>query len=276
MTATAVRSGRRLATGTAHAVATGARVTARAVAAPVRACARSEACRTAAVGAAVVAGAIACTACAIGAAVGAGVGGGVGLATCHGDAACVARSAVTGAAGGVVAPVGGALVGGGLAGLASGAAGQTMAGHFDAKALARDAAMGVGTAGLLRGVGGLVGRQISKATARTALTNAAAEIEDASSTMSGRNLARQLASEQQMGEAGTRLAGSGADAPLREAPRLAQQYGGTHDDWVKMGSSSYVGPDGFQFETHWYESLSTGERVDFKTKFPDSSNGGYK
>jgi hypothetical protein len=38
----------------------------------------------------------------------------------------------------------------------------------------------------------------------------------------------------------------------------------------------FQGPDAFQFETHWYENLQTGEQVEFKTKFPDYSNGGYR
>ena len=44
-----------------------------------------------------------------------------------------------------------------------------------------------------------------------------------------------------------------------------------------MSSSSYTGSDGLQFETHWYENVQTGERVEFKTKFPNAgSNVGFK
>lgn len=85
--------------------------------------------------------------------------------------------------------------------------------------------------------------------------------------MAGRNLARQLASEQQMAEAGTPLAGARTGTKLRAAERLAADYGGGAGDWAKMGSSSYRGADGFQFETHWYESVLTGARFEFKTKF---------
>jgi len=89
----------------------------------------------------------------------------------------------------------------------------------------------------------------------------------AESVFAGRNLARQLASEQQMAEAGTPLAGAGTDTKLRAAERLAADYGGAAGDWAKMGSSSYRGADGFQFETHWYENVLTGARFEFKTKF---------
>ena len=89
----------------------------------------------------------------------------------------------------------------------------------------------------------------------------------AESAVAGRSLARQLASEQQLGEAGTPLAGAGTATKLRAADRLAADYGGEAADWAKMGSSSFRGADGFQFETHWYENVLTGVRTEFKTKF---------
>jgi hypothetical protein len=88
----------------------------------------------------------------------------------------------------------------------------------------------------------------------------------AESAMAGRNLGRQLASEQQLGEAGTAIAGAGTNTVLRGAPRLVDQYGGAAGDWAKMGGSSYRGADGFQFETHWYQNVRTGERFEFKPK----------
>jgi hypothetical protein len=33
-----------------------------------------------------------------------------------------------------------------------------------------------------------------------------------------------------------------------------------------MDSSSYRGADGLQFETHWYENIRIGQRVELKTK----------
>ena len=86
------------------------------------------------------------------------------------------------------------------------------------------------------------------------------------SAIAGRDLGRQLASEQQASEIGRALAGAGTTTKLRAADRLAQQYGGAAEDWAKMGSSSYRGSDGFQSETHWYENRLTGQRVEFKTK----------
>ena len=99
---------------------------------------------------------------------------------------------------------------------------------------------------------------------------------DASSAVSGRNLGRQLASEQQVGEAGLPIAGRGTNTVLRDSPRLAAKYGGQPGEWAKMSSSSYTGADGRVFETHWYENGVTGQRVEFKTKFPDGSNLGSK
>ena len=77
-------------------------------------------------------------------------------------------------------------------------------------------------------------------------------------------LAKQLASESQMAEIGIVVARSGK---LRAAKRLAKQYGGSPSDWVKKTSSSF-NKNGAAFETHWYENISNGLRVEFKTKFP--------
>lgn len=95
---------------------------------------------------------------------------------------------------------------------------------------------------------------------------AAKNASGAESALAGRNLGRRLASEQQMGEVGSSLAGAGSTTKLRAAQRLADDYGGAADDWAKMGSSSYRGSDGFAMETHWYEHVLTGQRFEFKTK----------
>lgn len=71
-----------------------------------------------------------------------------------------------------------------------------------------------------------------------------------------------------MGEAGTIMAGAGSHAAFRDAQRIAQPYGGNAADWVKKTSSSYLSRDGTRFETHWVENIRTGQRVEFKTKFP--------
>jgi hypothetical protein len=88
----------------------------------------------------------------------------------------------------------------------------------------------------------------------------------ASSSSSGRDLKRSLASETQMHERGTSFAGAGTKTPLRAADRLAEDYGGQPGDWAKMSSSQRTSSDGHTFETHWYENARTGQRVEFKTK----------
>lgn len=80
----------------------------------------------------------------------------------------------------------------------------------------------------------------------------------------GVKLAKQLASEAQMAEEGITIVGPGK---LREAGRLAEQYGGEAADWVKKSSSSFTN-NGTTFETHWYENILNLNKVEFKTKFP--------
>ena len=59
----------------------------------------------------------------------------------------------------------------------------------------------------------------------------------ASSATSGANLGRQLASEPQVGEAGTSMAGANSVPfkPLCAADGLAETYGENETDWSKMG-----------------------------------------
>lgn len=90
----------------------------------------------------------------------------------------------------------------------------------------------------------------------------------ANNAADGLRLNKSLASQSQMSEAGTIMAGPGGRVPFRDAPRVAEQYGGSASDWVKKTSPSYTARDGAQFETHWVENIKTGQRVEFKTKFP--------
>ena len=76
----------------------------------------------------------------------------------------------------------------------------------------------------------------------------------------GIKLGKQLASRAQMTGKGTRII-----EKLRSGSRLAKQYGGKASEWVKMSSPSYS-KLGTKFETHWYQHLKTGQRVEFKTK----------
>jgi RHS repeat-associated protein len=83
-------------------------------------------------------------------------------------------------------------------------------------------------------------------------------------------LKNQLASQGQMAEAGTIMAGPGGRVPFRDALRLVSEFGGKALDWVKKTSSSFTDGKGTRFETHWVENIKTGQRVEFKTKFPEN------
>lgn len=78
-------------------------------------------------------------------------------------------------------------------------------------------------------------------------------------------LNKQLASQDQMGQAGVPITG-GSNASYRGANTTADQYGGDPVNWQKRSSRSHTAPDGTQFETHWLENPETGQRVQFKTK----------
>lgn len=92
----------------------------------------------------------------------------------------------------------------------------------------------------------------------------------ADSAVNGLKLNKQLASEQQLGEvmsgSGEVIAGGASRNELRDAPRLAETYGGEASDWTKVSSSSHTAPDGQQFSTHAYQNQSTGQVVEPKTK----------
>jgi hypothetical protein len=87
-------------------------------------------------------------------------------------------------------------------------------------------------------------------------------------TFGGAGLGKQLASEAQLAEMaageGSAIAGAGTTKVLRDAPRLAAEYGGNASEWAKMSSSGYTAADGTAFQTHWYESVQTGLRVEPK------------
>jgi hypothetical protein len=85
-------------------------------------------------------------------------------------------------------------------------------------------------------------------------------------------LNQSLAKEAQIAELaageGIPIAGAGTDTALRQAGRLAEDYGGEAEDWQKVASSSYTGADGTVMETHAYQNASTGWVVEPKTIFP--------
>jgi len=73
-----------------------------------------------------------------------------------------------------------------------------------------------------------------------------------------------------MSETGETITGPGSQTAFRNAGQTAQKYGGNAADWVKKSSSHYNDATGADFETHWVENVKTGQRVEFKTKLPES------
>jgi RHS repeat-associated protein len=131
-----------------------------------------------------------------------------------------------------------------------------------ALAVGGDVLKGAAIAAPLGGVGSKLAGALEGATATTEL--AAGEAHSATNLL---NLNKSLASEAQMGEAGTPIAGAGTNTALRDADRLANDYGGNPGDWSKMSSSNYQASDGSMVETHWYQNDATGSgQIEPKTK----------
>ena len=90
----------------------------------------------------------------------------------------------------------------------------------------------------------------------------------ASTPQSAIALAKQLASEAQLGEmaagAGRPIADPGTATVFRDAARIAQTYGGNAADWAKMSSSGFRAADGTTFATHWVENVVTGAQAEPK------------
>lgn len=82
-------------------------------------------------------------------------------------------------------------------------------------------------------------------------------------------LNKRLGSLQQLGEKGVVLAGGNSPVALRDSKRLSSQYGGDSSDWAKFSSSQHISSDGRKFETHWYENILTGQKVEPKTIVED-------
>jgi RHS repeat-associated protein len=87
-------------------------------------------------------------------------------------------------------------------------------------------------------------------------------------TAEGIKLSKAFASEAQVAEKGTSMAGARSTKILRDASRLAATYGGKESEWAKMSSEAFQAkgePRSAAFETHRYENTITGLRVEFKT-----------
>lgn len=93
-----------------------------------------------------------------------------------------------------------------------------------------------------------------------------ARLAERGSAIAGRDLARGLARQSQLSETGVTMAGAGAKTPIRDLKRLVAIYGGEDGDWAKKTSSSYLDREGIRHQTHWYENIKTGQRVEPKTK----------
>ncbi|HET7106539.1 MAG TPA: hypothetical protein VFI38_07005 [Candidatus Acidoferrum sp.] len=78
-------------------------------------------------------------------------------------------------------------------------------------------------------------------------------------------LGKALASEAQVAEKGTVIAGGASGTAFRDAAKWARDLGGKAEDWVKMSSSSYSAGDNAKFSTHWVENVVSGARTAYKT-----------
>ena len=82
-------------------------------------------------------------------------------------------------------------------------------------------------------------------------------------------LGKKLASEQQMAElaggAGKVTHGASTPKPLRQAERLAGEYGGDAYSYQKVSSSSYKAADGGHVETHAFRNADTGQIIEPKS-----------
>jgi len=70
---------------------------------------------------------------------------------------------------------------------------------------------------------------------------------------------------------GDAIAGAGTTKVLRDAPRLAAQYGGNAADWAKVTSEAFNAADGSVIAAHAYRNIPMGKVVEVKgviDKFP--------
>ncbi len=94
---------------------------------------------------------------------------------------------------------------------------------------------------------------------------ARAALAESTSAVQALNLSKSLASEAQIAEVGTRIAGEGAKEIFRDALKAAERYGGSASDYVKMSSSAFAAKDGMKMSTHWIQNIVTGSQHEVKT-----------
>jgi RHS repeat-associated protein len=85
------------------------------------------------------------------------------------------------------------------------------------------------------------------------------------SAVSRLKLQKSLSSTELLAQEGRIIAGQGVGAALRQAERLASQYGGKPSDWVKKTSTARTAADGTRMQVRWFENIKTGQRVEHKT-----------
>lgn len=135
------------------------------------------------------------------------------------------------------------------------------------------AGMGIGMA--IKGVGGLIetaetASMIEKNVAGQ--VNAARGSTEVSAYSYGSKvgLQKQLTSQDQIAQISrgsfTKIAGAGTTKELRDASRLANEYGGLPENWTKIRSYNKTQLDGFNQETHAYQNIADGRIVEYKSK----------
>lgn len=78
-----------------------------------------------------------------------------------------------------------------------------------------------------------------------------------------------LCNQEQMSQPGTIIAGPGVKKAFKNAEKIAKDFGGSTEDWVKKTSTDKVLSDGKKWQIHWVENLKTGQRVNFKSQIMD-------
>lgn len=100
----------------------------------------------------------------------------------------------------------------------------------------------------------------------------AADSEIASSSAQGARLAEDLAIQEGMSGEGRVIAGNGSSRGIDDINRLTNQHGGDPGDWSKMASRTpHEFPGRGAAQTHWYENVKTGCKLEGKLKWPEQN-----
>lgn len=77
----------------------------------------------------------------------------------------------------------------------------------------------------------------------------------------GKKLEEQLIKGELRSQDGIPIAGKGTEVPINQIDKITKQFGGKSEDWSKMTSDVHKLPDGTKVQSHWYENISTGQKV---------------